>query len=81
MISLILSTLFSDCTSQNLNVSPLCNLSNQLSETSWADDVKSIYSGSEVPEYIKSLKSGHRLLYPTQKMADQEILKSVTKVR
>ena len=71
--------LFRLCDSRTLNVSPFCTLSNSSNPLKMAGVVKDLY-GDKVPEYVQSMISPMRDRYLTDKMRQDEMLTTLTKV-
>ena len=69
------------CDSHTLNVSPLCNLATTVKPMKWAKEVLDLYDEKNPPEYVKSKVSPVRNKYLTNKMKQNEIFTSLTKVQ
>ena len=68
------------CDSHNLNASPLCELSRNTMIPKWAQEVKELYGDLNVPDYISSLATPMRDIYKDEKMKNEELLETLTKV-
>ena len=68
------------CDSHNLNASPLCELSRNTMIPKWAQEVKELYGDLNVPDYISSLATPMRDIYKDEKMRNEELLETLTKV-
>lgn len=74
-----ISSTFRGCDSRNINVSPLCDLKNNLG--SWTTKVRESYGMTDVPTYISSLPSSIRNVYSTEVMFEGEMITALTKVK
>ena len=71
-----------NCDSRNLNLSPLCDLAHPLSPAIWEEEVKKTYGDVEnMPDNVANMEGLIRNRYPSDALKDQEIIKSLTKVR
>ena len=70
----------SPCTSRNLNLNSLCNLTDDTSLAKWKPAIQAMYGYiPEAPGYIRELPSPMRLVYPDG-MAKRELITSLAKV-
>ena len=71
--------IFRICDSHNLDVSPLCSLTNGLGLDKWSDTVMKSYGDGNIPQYIKDFSSPTRNVYETEDMMKAEILTALMK--
>ena len=69
---------FRPCDSRNLNLSPFCDLKAS-SLVKWQPAINSTY-GNITTTYTSGLPGPMRLVYPTEKQQNTELLSSLTKV-
>ena len=74
--------LFRRCDSRNLNLTPFCTLATATSSGAlkWLPTINSTY-GNATTAYTSSLAGPMRREYPTQNMAEDEIITHLAKVR
>ena len=68
------------CDSHNLNASPLCQLSGNTILPKWGREVKELYGDLDIPDYISTLATPMRDIYEDEKMKNEEMLDTLTKV-
>ena len=69
------------CDSSNLNLAPLCELSddNILMNKIWGDAVKRTY-GEKPPKYVARIPGTRRSFYVSKSREDKELIQALTKV-
>ena len=62
-------------------MSPFCDLSQKTGMIKWSKDIEDLYQNISIPEYVASLASPFRQMYPQEKMKEEEVLTSLVKVK